>query len=212
MDTPIRSIPWGQELISNQELVDAGVALEALGLESLTQGSQDPLVASYFKPINIVVEKGLFYVHIYACQCWDGSDAIQELAMWLGSLKKTDTIKLTVSTLYPNIPLDALIALMGSLSATPAKIHIRLDTLVMDAMAYFYLLADKILVESEGALFIPSYVTQRNDDHSLPWKAIHDFYQWLTEDAVLRQRLSEDDAAKLNSGQHIVLDVTQLTF
>ena len=190
---------WGADLVTSSE---GSIGLESLDIE-MTQGR--PVVETPFNPVNIVSENGLFYVTIYACKAWDHSIHCQALSMWLSGLKETDYIHLTIMSLEMDTPLFGLINLMSALTSTKATLDIHLDSIVFDTTAYFYLLADKITKGSEGALFIPSYILQRDQDMSASYRAMHDFYKWLIEEAVSKQLLTSDEASNLNRGSHVVV-------
>jgi hypothetical protein len=193
---------WGDDLITIDD--NTGIGLESLD-QDLAQGQARPGDNVPFKPVNIASENGLFYVTIYVCKTWDHSPYCQALSMWLSSLKETDHIHLTILSLESDTPLFGLINVMSALVATPATLEVHLDTIVFDTSAYFYLLADKINKGSEGALFIPSYVLQREQDVSASYRAMHDFYKWLIESAVEKNILTTEEGSSLNRGAHVVV-------
>ena len=226
---------WGEGLLVQQDLAptlgvdgeqikpdvgsidDGGSAF--IGVESITgtlevqtpeanvliQGRGDVENVPYFNPINITRENGIYYVTLYVCCVDNDSMLAQRLAIWLGSLKETDHIKLSVAATLTNIPFAALVTVMGALANTKAKIEILLDQIVIDGLAYFYLLADKVTALECGGLFVPSYVDQRREDTSVPWKAVHDFYEWIVSDAIVYGRLTEEEAERLNAGAPVVI-------
>lgn len=200
---------WGHDLVSP---FDSPFGLESMsfGLEDgniLTQGPTPRPIVPWFNPVSIVAEEGVFYASIYVCRLTDDKALTQRFAIWLNSLKETDHIKLSVSATISGIPFSALMSLLSALANTKAKIDIILDQIVMDGLAYFYLLADTILVRAAGALYIESYVEQRPEDMSATWKAIHDFYSWIVEDASVRGILTSEEAEALNGGTDVVPDL-----
>lgn len=195
-------VPWGEGLLSGDELTSVG--LESL-ITNLEQGPRGKSLAPYFKPVNIVTEDGIHYVTLYVCCLHDDDLAAQEVAIWFASLKQTDHVKLSVSSMYTPVSLSELITLMSAIASTKAKVEILLDQIVIDNLAYFYLIADVITHLDAGALFIPSYVVNRRDDNSVPWKAIHDFYDWIVDDAVQLGRLTAEEGEQLRTGHHVVL-------
>lgn len=217
------NIGWFEDVVGLENFTDGGSAF--IGQESLpgelmvqtdqpqvlTQGPGDEGVVPYFNPVNIITENGVHYVTIYVCYVGNDSILAQRLAIWLGSLKETDHIKLSVAALYTNIPFSSLITVMGALANTKAKIEILLDQIVIDGLAYFYLLADQVTAMEGGELFVPSYVDQRREDTSVPWKAVHDFYEWVVKDAVIKQWVTEEEAERLNAGSHVVVPYERFT-
>lgn len=200
-----QNIPWGEDLVSPiNETIDenSGIGLEYLQSE-LTQGRSGCPVPAFFKPVNIAVENGVYYVTIYVCQLFDQDLLTTQFALWLGSCKETDRIRLTVCSTITGIPNSCLIMLLTALANTKAQIEIMHDQIVMDNLAYFYLLADKIVARYGGGLFIPSYTEQRIEDASLPWKAVHDFFSWIVEDSVKRKLLTEEEGERLHKGSPV---------
>lgn len=199
-------IDWGTDLIPRGENVDLNIGLESFNPDMNQRPSTTANDAMLnFKPVNIIVENGLFYATIYVCDSFDGSQTSQKLAIWLASLKDTDYVHLTLSSLLYEVPLPSLLGLMSAIASTKAKIDIHLDQIVADGLAYFYLLADKITKGTEGALFVPSYVDQREEDKSGPWKAVHDFYMWVVDEAITKGLLTADEASKLHRGSHVII-------
>lgn len=194
--------------VPNEDILDDPFAgLESLDTLSFAQSKSVGNGVPFFNPVNIAVENGIYYVTIYACMVGDESILSQKLAIWLASLKETDHIKLSIAALKTGLPFDYLISTMAALANTKAKIEILLDQIVIDGLAYFYLLADEVTVLEGGALFIPSYVAHRSEDTSTPWKAVHDFYEWIVEDSVILGRLTEEEGQKLSSGTHVIIPV-----
>lgn len=196
----IKVTQWGDDLLTS--------VTDAIGLENLEANANNlngTMFPPFFKPVNITIENGLFYVNIFVCQAHDQSMTAQQLAIWLGSLKETDYIHLTLSSLTLNIPLGMTVTLMSALMSTKATIDIHLDQIVMDGLGYFYLMADKVSVGDCGDLFVPSYVGQRQQDHSVPWKAIHDLFAMIVENAVTMGRLTQEEADRLNDGSHVAV-------
>lgn len=195
---------WGDDLVRDPDFDNSNVGLESFNGE-IAQGPSPTNPAPWFKPINIRVENGVQYATIYVCDAFDGTVSSQQLAIWAAGLKDTDYVHLTVMSLLIDVPLQSLLSVMSALASTKATVEIHVDMVVTDGLAYFYLLADKITRGSEGALFIPSYVDQRDQDKSGPWKAVHDFYAWVVDDAVSRQILTEEEGSKLHRGSHVIV-------
>lgn len=194
---------WGSDLVTD-ETGEPG--LEALAIAGIVQGNDKNYRMSYFKPVNITVEQGVFYVSLYVCCLTDDAQLTQGLSIWLNGLKETDHIKLSVSAMFTNISYAGMISTLAAFANTKAKIEIILDQIVVDGLAYFYLLADQITRKVGGALFIPSYIDQRSEDVSAIHRAVHDLFRWIVEDAVTAGRLTQEQADRLNSGEHVVLD------
>lgn len=197
----MKVISWGDDLIPT---------VDNIGIESLdgqlTQGpSSDSKTPSYFNPINVVVENGIYYVNIYLCATHNNSAHKQKFLIWLASLKDTDYIKLTVSSLLIGVPIQHYIDILAAIRRSKATVDIQLDSIVTDELAYFYLIADKVTVGCCAGLFIPSYVDSRQEDKSTPWKVVHDFLSWIIEEAVTKSILTEEDADRLNSGKHVII-------
>jgi len=193
---------------------DDSVSLESLkadniGLEyfdaTISQGPTPPGGAPYFNPTNITIENGVYYATIYVCVCDNDSLIAQRLALWFGSLKETDHVKLSIASRMTNIPLSRLTTVLGAIANTKATVEIMLDQIVIDGLAYFYLLAERVCVRECGALFIPSYIDNRVEDTSKPWQAVHDFYTWIVENAVSLGRLTQEEGDRLNRGQHVII-------
>lgn len=200
------TVPWAFENTATDDVVGMEfLTAEAPTPSVLTQGCALPDAALYFNPCNITIEGGIYYLSFYMC-CSD-NDAIlaQRLALWFGMLKETDHVKLSVSSKLTNIPLPAMTTVLSAIANTQATVEILLDQIVMDSLAYFYLLADKVTARHCGALFIPSFVENRTQDMSGPTRAINDFYQWIVEDATSKGRLTEDEAVRLKTGEHVVV-------
>jgi hypothetical protein len=104
-----------------------------------------------------------------------------------------------------DIPPGALINLMTALTSTKAKLSIQLDNVVYDGLAYFYLIPETIIKGTEGALFIPSYMTHRSEDASGPIKAIHDYFKWMVSKAVERGLLTAEEGDRLDRGSHVAV-------
>lgn len=177
-----------------------------------TQGPGGAGLAPYFRPVNITVQNGVFHVSIYVCHVYAFEHIRQQLFVWFGERKETDLIELSVSSLITGIPYSCLISLLSSIVNTKAKVHILLDQLVCDGLAYFYLVADKIIKRDGGALFIPSYVENRVEDMSLPTKAVTDFFKWIVEDAKRIKLLTAEEEAQLHSGSYVILDTNRISY
>lgn len=204
---------WGHDLVSPFE---SSFGLESfhLGLESdqiFNQGAGDKPLAPWFNPASIIAEKGVFYVSLYICRLSDNMELAQRTAIWFGSLKETDHVKLSIASTVTGIPFSCLMTLLAAIANTKAKVEIILDQIVMDGLAYFYLLADKITARHAGGLFIESYVVQRKEDTSGTWKAVHDFYHWIVDDAVLRGILTKEEADSINSGSDVIIPMDRFT-
>lgn len=193
------SYAWGADLVPT---IEAG--LESFDMSSLMGACPIP---PQFKPVSIVVENGLYFANIYLCQTMDSSPMGQQVVLWLSSLKETDYVHLTLSSLFVDVPLRCSLAVIAALSATKATIDLHLDTMVMDQMAYLYLMIDKITVDACGALFVPSYVDQRSQDMSGPFRAVHDMFAWIVEEAVKMGRLTSEEAQRLQDGSHVIVPV-----
>jgi hypothetical protein len=195
----INNYSWGDDLIESGDI----------GLESfesnLTQSNDIDNDAPFFKPINIVVENGIYYVNIYTCCATNRTDNNAKLLEFLGSLKETDVVKLTISSLLIGIPIQAHLSLIGAIYRCKAKIEIQLDTIVSDNLAYFYLVANSINKGYAGSLFIPSYIDSRQDHKSSPWRVVHDFVQEIIDHAVAKGVLTQEEADRLNSGKHVII-------
>lgn len=198
---------WGSDLVGVDHQNHA-VALESFTAE-MSQGPMSGPPHPYFKPVNIVVENGLYYATIYVCKTVNGTTLGQQVAIWLSGLKDTDQIHLTVSSLVLDVPLFAMLDLMSALASTKAKVIIHLDQVVSDSLAYFYLIADQIIPGHGGGMFIPSYADQREQDTSGPWKAMHDFYKWVVDTATANTLLTPEDADKLHRGSHTVIPMSR---
>jgi hypothetical protein len=187
---------------------------DAFGLESFTaELTQGPGVTAptNFKAINIVTEGGVHYATVYACQCIDGSVGAQQLAIWLSQMKETDQIVLTVLSMVADLPPGMVISLMTALNSTKAQLTIQLDQVVCDGLAYFYLIPEKICKGTEGALFIPSYMVNRDQDASGPIKAMHDYFKWMVAKAVERKLLTSDEGERLDRGAHVAVPDSRFT-
>lgn len=204
---------WGAEFVPAYDNPFGMESFLSEGMESLNlaQGNQGAPTVPWFNPVSIMNKKGVFYASIYICRLTDNMMLTQRLAIWLGTLMKTDHVKLSVSSTVTGIPFAALMTLLSALANTQAKVEIILDQIVMDGMAYFYLLADKITACHAGALFIQSYVDQRSEDTSATWKAVHDFYRWIVEDAVVRGLITAEEAERLHSGSHVEIPVDRFS-
>jgi len=201
------NIKWGDDLIAPEQSDD--IALESLTAGITATATTNRQLAPYFNPINIVVEDGIHYVTLYACCVGSDEKLIERFSVWLSQLKETDCIKLSVSALVTGIPFSEFVDLLGAFANTKAQVDIQLDQIVVDGLAYFYLLADKVTKGYAGALFIPSYTVQREEHASAPWKAVHDLYKWIVEEAVSRGRLTEEEAERLHSGNSVVVPATR---
>jgi hypothetical protein len=201
----IEKYGWLNEL---QTESNDSVALESLSAQ-INQGGPGLAFPTGFKPVNITVEQGCYYATLYVCCLDDGSELAQQVAVWLGTLGDNDHVHLTVLCLTQNVNLQYRLNLLAAFASTKATIEIHLDTLVMDSLAYFYLLADVVTPGSHGMLFVPSYNSQREEDVSRPWRAIHDFFCWLIEEAVTLGRLTAEEADTLNRGSHVTLPNTR---
>lgn len=192
-------IAWDAEFV----MQDGGdVATESL----ITMGpDKNASPTGNSKPINITSDDGIFYATVYACHCQDNSVGQQQISIWLASLKDTDQVRLTVMSVCGDIDLMNTLALLTSLVSTKAKLSIYLDSIVCDNLAYFYLIPEKIIVGSEGALYIPSYSLTRSTDHSGSVKAILDFFKWITEEAAAKGILTQEEAMLLQDGTHVVI-------
>lgn len=180
---------------------------DEMGMESLDMApaGQRPNTAPWFNPVNITIENGVYYVTIYVCHTTDGSPLAQKLSIWLQSLKDTDHIRLSVSSLISGIPTEMMMQVLAGLVNTKAHVEILLDQIVLGELAYFYLAAKSIRSFDCGDLFIPSYRSERQVDTSAPQRAILDFYEWIVEQAVAKGRLTEEEALLLNEGHHVIV-------
>jgi hypothetical protein len=178
---------------------------------SFTQGGAEDANPPFFKPVNIMVEDGRHYGTIYVCGSGDQTIRAQQLAIWLSDLKATDQVFLTIASLQLDVYLPNLIGLMTALMSTEAQIHFYLDQIVADNLAYFYLLPVKVIKGSEGALFIPSYTKQRQEDASGSQRAVIDFYKWTVDNAVTTGRLTTEEADKLHRGSPVVIPDNRFT-
>lgn len=204
---------WGAEFVTN---FDSPFGMESFlenqsAPQSLIQGRPDQTIVPWFNPAHITVEKGVFYASLYVCRLADDMTLTQRLAVWFNSLKETDHVRLSVSATVTGIPFACLMTILSAIANTKAYVEIILDQIVMDGLAYFYLLADKISARHAGGLFLQSYVDQRREDTGNTWKAVHDFYQWIVEDAVLRGFVTAEEAAKINNGQDVELPVDRFS-
>lgn len=190
---------WGDDLIESGD-----IGLESFDM-SIMQSDTPDQDFPYFKPINIVVENGIYYVNIYTCCATNRTDNYSKLLTWFGSLKETDVVKLTISSLLIGIPIQHHLGLIGAIFRCKANIKIQLDTIVSDNLAYFYLVADEIEAGYAGSLFIPSYIDSRQDSKSSPWKVIHDFVVEIIDYAVSRGTLTQDEASRLNNGKYVII-------
>lgn len=193
------SRPWGAELDVSPDNI------EPLGLEAfesnMTQGSMGGgTLHPYFKALNVYAEAGEFYATIYSCKIACNYALGQQLAIWLANLRDTDIVNLTVLQLSSDVPCPALLGMLSAVANTKAKVNIRLDSIVLDTTAYFYLVADKITKGKLGALYIPSYAQQRNGDSSGPWRAMTDYYKFIVGNAVGKGILTDDEAKRLHDG------------
>lgn len=161
--------------------------------------------ATYFNPANITIENGVYYATLYVCTLSNDGLLAQRLAIWFANLKETDHVKLSIASRMTNIPLVSLTTILSAIANTKATVEIMLDQIVIDGLAYFYLLAQKVCVRDCGALFIPSYIDNRSEDTSKPWRAVHDFFTWIVENAVTSGRLTHEEGERLNSGQHVII-------
>lgn len=213
--TDIRA--WGEDMVTPTD----GIGLESFGspmgdltVHNPSQVTMGPVLVGspgYFNPINISIENGVYYVTVYVCCVDNNSLLAQSLTLWFGSLKETDHVKLTVCSKITGIPPSALTTVLGALANTKATIEMILDQIVLDVLAYFYLLANKVTQKSCGALFIPSFIDQRSEDTSAPWKAVHDFYAWIVTDAVEAKRLSVEEGERLLGGEYVVIPQGRFT-
>ena len=194
---------WGDDLLSH-DYENTSIGLEAFK-QDLSQGTCQSNPYPFFKPVNIVVEKGIHYATLYVCQTLNGDNLTQQTAIWLSTLKETDAVHLTITSLANDVPLFAILDIMVAIANTRAKVTIHLNQIVVDSLAYFYLIVDEVEKGCAGALFIPSYVDQRDQDTSGPWKAIHDFYKHVVENAVAKGLLTTEEASKLDRGSHVVI-------
>jgi hypothetical protein len=198
-------ITWADEFIETGDF----------GLESFSGDiSQDVTglntVVPYFKPVNTVVENGTYYTTIYACCALNRSVLCQQLMIWLGSLKETDVVKLSITAMSTGIPIQFNLSLLAAIVRCKATIEIQLDSIVCDNLAYFYLAADKINVGYGGSLFIPSYIDSRQESKSTNWKIVHDFVQELVDRGFSKGILLEDEVERLNNGKHVVVPNARL--
>ena len=166
--------------------------------------------AESMNPLAIAVEQGVFYVTLYACCAANGTTTAQQLAIWLGGLKETDEVILTVSELTTNCPVQSFLTIMTAIANTPATVRIQGDTIVVSTLSYFYLLTDQIDLFPTGGLFFPSYNELRTEDISGPSRAVHDFAKWLVEKAVERGIFTEDEALRLDQGESVPLSYATL--
>ena len=193
--------------VALESFSDTHIGLESfVGVESeITQGPGMNAPVPFFNPVNISVQNGIYYVTIYVCAVDNSSILSQRLAQWFGLLRDTDHVKLSIASRMTNIPLACLTTILGAIANTKAIVEIVMDQIVIDGLAYFYLLAPRVCVRECGALFIPSYIENRSEDTSAPWRAVHDFYKWIVETAVTFGRLTHEEGERLNSGQHVVV-------
>jgi hypothetical protein len=209
----MKDVGWGADLISPFE---TQFGLEDFALESIesnvfTQGPGQAPALPWFNPASIVAEKGVFFVSLYVCRLSDDMSLAQRLAIWFGSLKETDHVKLSVASTVTGIPFSCLMTLLSAIANTKARVDIVLDQIVMDGLAYFYLLADKIIPCHAGGLFVPSFTEQRREDNSGSWRAVHDFYQWIVEDATARGTLTSEESAKLIDGLDVIVPLDRFS-
>ena len=179
-----------------------------LGLEtfnSVNDTAPAAVMDPNFKPVNLVIENGIYYITVYLCACAGGTIENQKLLIWLSSLKDTDYVKLSVSSLYQDLSLYPYIALLGAITRSKANIEIQLDTVVCDNLAYFYLAATTINRKAGGAILIPSYLDARHEDKSTPWVVVHSSIRELIARALANNILTEDEAARLNDGQSVII-------
>lgn len=188
---------WGSDLIS----------LDNVGLEAFKSEGPNPVPQSHpnFKPINIVIENGIYYTTLYVCCITPRSEACQKLMMWFASLRSTDYVKLSVASLLTDIPVVYYLPILGALVRSKATIEIQLDTIVCDTLAYFYLAADKIKLGSSGALLIPSYADAPTDTKSTPWKVVNDFITYLVNEGEHTGVLTQDDVERLHDGKSVIV-------
>lgn len=210
MDAEVLGNGWyiePDDSVALESFSNNSVALESLaGVEGyITQGPGPNGPPQFFNPANITVANGIYYATIYVCTVSNDTQLAQRLAQWFGSLRETDHVRLTVCSRMTNIPLACLTTVLGAIANTKATVEIMLDQIVIDGLSYFYLLAQKICARECGSLFIPSYIENRSEDTSAPWRAVHDFYKWIVENAVNLGRLTQEEADRLNSGQHVVI-------
>jgi hypothetical protein len=184
---------WGYDLFASDET----------GLESL--GGNAPINAA-FNPVNIISERGIYFVTIYICGVMKDTLLEQQIMVWFASLKPTDTVRLNIASSLTNLPLAPQLRLIAAIVRSEADINIQLDTIVTDSLAYYYLAADKVTVGDAGALFVPPYTDTRGDAKSVTWRVVHDFFSWLVDQASSKHILTEDEADKLKSGHHVILD------
>ena len=195
----VTTLGWGHDMATTD-----GIALESFH-ERFEQSNNNPNAPAYFKPVNISVERGIHYVTMYACVVTGNETKLQQLLMWFGSLKETDYVKLTVLSLVLDIPANLHLPLLAAIVRCKATIEIQLNSLVGDTLAYYYLATPHVKTGAGGALFVPSYVDSRQEDKSTPWMAVHDFFSLLVQDALSRALIKEDEAHRLNNGQHVII-------
>lgn len=202
-----KDVGWGDDLVSpfNDQFGLEDFAMESLDQSVFTQGPGPAPVVPWFNPTSIVAEQGVYFVSLYICRLSDDAMLAQRMAIWFGSLKETDHVKLSIASSVTGIPFSCLMTLLSAMANTKAKIEIILDQIVMDGLAYFYLLADKINARAAGGLFVQSFVEQRRQDTSGTWKAVHDFYQWIVEDAAVRGLLTDEEAQSVIDGNDIIV-------
>jgi hypothetical protein len=203
----MKDVGWGADLISpfEDKMGLEDFALENIETNVFAQGPSPEPVVPWFNPASIVAEKGVFFVSLYVCRLSDNMSLAQRLAIWFGSLKETDHVKLSVASTVTGIPFSCLMTLLSAVANTRAKVDIILDQIVMDGLAYFYLLADQIIPCHAGGLFVQSFVEQRREDNSGSWKAVHDFYHWIVEDATARGILTSEESEKLINGLDVIV-------
>ena len=187
------------------------IALEFLTADIDQSGAPDDNGAPYFNPCNIAIEDGIYYASIYICSCRNDMVLSQRLALWFGSLSETDIVRLTVSSTLTGIPLTEWITVLAAINNTKAQVEIQLNQIVIDHLAYFYLMCKNVKVGFGGALFVPSYVDNRASDMSGPLRAISDFFQWIVEMALGRGRITQEEAERLMNGKHVVISKERLS-
>lgn len=199
----LNPIPFGDDLItsSNENIV---------GLESFSQNNVEVNVKRnppQYKPVNIVIENGIYYVTIYVCETVISPSLNESVMIWLDSLKPNDYVKLSVSSLLTGLLIHTHISLLAAIVRCKATIEIQLDTIVCDNLAYFYMAADKVNRQSGGALFIPSYIDSDVDKKSDTWVIIHEFVKELIDRSEGKGFLTPDEALSLHSGKPVVVSL-----
>ena len=185
-----------------------GLGSGSAGLEALS--SENNSNTPKFDPISIVIESGIYYITFYGCTCVTNRHLVNGFISWLDMLKSTDVIKMSVLATRSDVPPVLYSNLLAAIKRCKAKIEIKLDTIVFDSLAYFYLASPFIKVGSAGALMIPSY-TDKNLKYTTPREqATLSFVSSLVDNAFDRGIISSEDRDNLHSGMSVVVDNEKL--